>query len=67
MEFKAGDKIEAVDELGRWEAAVVKSIDSERQTVSVTFPGWSSEFDVTNPLTKIRRPVNIYSGRIGEY
>ena len=47
-DFTVGQRVQAVDELGRWEAGRIVHIpaegDEERVFV-VRFPGWGSQFD----------------------
>lgn len=53
---RIGLKVQAVDEIGRWESARI--IHSDPSQVKVTFIGWSSEFDIwISEPTNIRAPV----------
>ena len=45
--FNVGLKVQAVDELGRWEEGRVVHVDSG--SVGVKFSGWSDEFNRTFP------------------
>lgn len=59
MEFKVGSKVQAVDELGRWENGIIEAKDLEANEATAAFIGWDSDCDVTNTLSKIRKPVDI--------
>lgn len=60
MEVKVGERVQAIDELGRWDNCVV--ISKENGCVTVTFPGWDTDFDVTVPEEDIRRPIDEFFG-----
>ena len=44
MTFEKGAKVQAVDELGRWEEARVSEV-TEDDRFLVTFVGWGRKFD----------------------
>ena len=44
MDFIKGQKVQALDELGRWEEARV--VDISGDCVHVSFVGWSRDFDL---------------------
>lgn len=67
MALKVGNKIQAVDELGRWENATIEAIDYSAQLATVSFVGWDADFNVTNPLSQIRKPVNVFVKGIGMF
>lgn len=46
--YKKGQVVQAIDEVGRWEEARVKSTNVDG-SVCVSFVSWSSEHDVTLP------------------
>lgn len=58
--FRIGEKVQAVDELGRWENARVIALD-EDGLATVHFTGWDSSFDVKPDHHQIRRPIDFSS------
>ncbi|KAJ8019054.1 hypothetical protein HOLleu_42607 [Holothuria leucospilota] len=65
MEVKVGERVQAVDELGRWANGKVAAVGDD--FVTVHFPGWDEDFDVTLQVSaqrsKIRRPVDSFVGK----
>ena len=63
--YAEGTRVQAVDELGRWESArIVKLQDGQ---VTVRFPGWSIDFDREVTEEEIRLPVafnNLINGKL---
>ena len=53
MIFRKGQKIQAVDELGRWEEARVVEIASDGR-YCVKFVGWSAEFNLVVTESEVR-------------
>lgn len=63
MDFEIGSKIQAVDELGRWENGRVVAINQDG--IEVKFDGWSSKFNVKASSCQVRWPVDTFQGEIG--
>ena len=63
MDFKIGDKIQAIDEVGRWEMGkildVVDGPEAEETEFLVTFLGWSQQYNRRLKPPEIRKPVII--------
>ena len=55
MDFKLGDRVQAVDELGRWEEAKVVLVEAETQRYCVRFVGWGEKFNRLVTNSEIRR------------
>ncbi|KAJ8018462.1 hypothetical protein HOLleu_43539 [Holothuria leucospilota] len=72
MEFFLGQKVQARDELGRWENGHVKDIknvgldSTNGLLIRVGFDGWSSEFDVEVAPINVRKPIDPFEGQLGE-
>lgn len=64
--FKVGQKVQALDELSRWENARVVDINTEEKLVLVNFTGWGEEYDDWMPTTKVRMPVNGFQSELGK-
>ena len=62
--FIVGQRVQAIDQLGKWSEARVTS--SASGTVGVTFCGWSSEFDEELPIESVRLPVKPFDYAISE-
>ena len=60
MIFRKGQKIQAVDELGRWEGARVVEIASDGR-YCVKFVGWSAEFNLVVTESEVREIVDPFS------
>ncbi|KAJ8050219.1 hypothetical protein HOLleu_03333 [Holothuria leucospilota] len=58
--YVPGTKVQAVDELGRWEEGTVVRYDSSNDSYTVSFNGWSNEFDRDVTSSEIRRPGNVF-------
>ena len=52
--YEIGNKVQAVDQIGRWENAIVKAVDGH--SVTVKFPGWPG-FDRQAQSIEIRPRV----------
>ncbi|XP_071852451.1 uncharacterized protein [Apostichopus japonicus] len=61
MEYTVGNKIQAIDELGRWEDAVVIGVIQESDSIRVRYIGWSEDHDEELPLSSVRWPVEPFS------
>ncbi|KAJ8019772.1 hypothetical protein HOLleu_41495 [Holothuria leucospilota] len=64
MDFSVGQKVQAKDELGRWENGHIKDITSEGQLI-VGFDGWAEEFNVEVPCSEVRQPVHPFEAELG--
>lgn len=65
-EFKVGQKVQALDELARWESAKVLAINEEEKRLLVNFAGWGPEFDEWMPTKRVRLPVLGFQSEIGK-
>lgn len=66
MEYTVGNKIQAIDELGRWEDAVVIGVIQESDSIRVRYIGWSEDHDEELPLSSVRWPVEPFSYGVGK-
>ena len=55
-----GQRVQAVDELGRWEDARFMAIANGSNAFVVGFPGWGREYDRTVGTEEIRMPLPPY-------
>ncbi|KAJ8030937.1 hypothetical protein HOLleu_27488 [Holothuria leucospilota] len=58
MEFTIGTKVQAVDELGRWENGKIIARNVTTGKYHVSFSGWGSEFDVDVSPSSVRKPID---------
>lgn len=63
--FRIGEKVQAVDELGRWEMGRIIAIESERPTVK--FFGWGDDFNVQPGKDEIRKPIDYRTYSLGKF
>jgi hypothetical protein len=50
------EEIQAIDELGRWEDAIIKEKNGD--TFLVSFRGWSSQYDIWTEKERIRPRID---------
>lgn len=55
-----GNRVQAIDELGRWEEAKVLHYDESSKIVTVAFPGWGAEFNRMVSPAEIRLPRSVF-------
>ncbi|KAJ8018193.1 hypothetical protein HOLleu_43957 [Holothuria leucospilota] len=65
MAYSVGKKVQAVDELGRWEAGKVKAVE-QNGTYLVSFDGWGPEFDRNVSSDELREPIEPFVGEQGQ-
>lgn len=66
MAFSIGNKVQAVDELGRWEAGKVKDVRPDG-TYLVSFDGWGPDFDRNVSTDELRVPLVPFVVEQGEF
>ena len=66
MTHVVGTRLQAVNQLGRWELARVVGIGLEQDTYRVRFPGWGCKFDRDVPADQVRLPVEAYRSQEGQ-
>ncbi|KAJ8028321.1 hypothetical protein HOLleu_30524 [Holothuria leucospilota] len=64
MEFNIGTKVQAIDELGRWENGKIIAVDSN--SFEVKFDGWGTDYNVFAKAAEVRKPVDIFTSEIGK-
>lgn len=64
--LKIGAKVQAVDELGRWEEAKIIGVNETHDVASVSFTGWSDEFNIDVGVENIRLPLSVFQQDIGK-
>lgn len=64
--YVSGAKVQAVDELGRWEEGTVVCYNSSTDRYTISFTGWSNEFDRDVASSEIRRPSSVFDQDIGK-
>lgn len=57
MEVKVGERVQAIDELCRWENG--KIVDIAGDYVTVKFTGWDDTYNVTRLKDNIRSPLQL--------
>ncbi|ESO85351.1 hypothetical protein LOTGIDRAFT_130625, partial [Lottia gigantea] len=64
INWKKGEKLEAMDYMNKWYLAKIKDIDYKEQSVLIHFEGWNSRFDewFTGDSERMR-PLTRSSGR----
>ena len=65
MVFRKGQKVQAVNELGRWEKARIVNVSSDGQYL-VKFVGWSADFNLLVAEPEVREIVDPFS-EFGKY
>ena len=65
MEVQIGAKVQAVDQLGRWEEARVVSRPSQG-LYTVKFKGWSTDYNRDVQGTELREPVEPFFTQNGK-
>lgn len=55
--ISVGDKVQAVDDIGRWEAGRVTAVLADNHGYKVTFIGWSKDWDRVVENHEVRLPV----------
>ncbi|XP_041360904.1 PHD finger protein 20-like protein 1 [Gigantopelta aegis] len=64
IQWKKGEKIEAMDSFRKWYAAKFADIDFEDKLVLIHFEGWNQRYDEWIPFNSERlRPMTRHSGR----
>ena len=64
MEAKVGQRVQAVDQLGRWEDAKVVSVAELPELCTVKFVGWNEEYNkAVRPGVDMRVPVEPIYGQ----
>ncbi|KAJ8050590.1 hypothetical protein HOLleu_03852 [Holothuria leucospilota] len=64
--FRIGQRVQAVDEIGRWEVGRVISIDNNGRP-TVKFVGWEEDYNVQPLENEVRIPVDFYSHSAGKF
>lgn len=66
MMYRIGEKVHAVDELGRWELGRITETDREDGRPTVKFVGWEVDFNVKALPDEVRLPVDFQSQSFGK-
>ena len=63
--FRIGEKVQAVDEIGRWEYAKIVAFDDDGGRPVVKFSGWDDSYNVRPVDGQIRAPIDFQSYSTG--